>query len=302
MQPLLRIGTRKSPLALRQVELVLQSLAAVHPMLEEPEAVEVVPIITSGDRIQDVSLEEVGGKGLFTKEIDEALLQGRIDIAVHSAKDLQTVLPKGIHLSVVLEREDVRDVLVSEEHYTLGSLPRGAVLGTASQRRGVQIKAKRPDIELKLIRGNIHTRMDKIARGDYSATVLALAGLQRMRIEPLPGVILSIEDMLPAVAQGTIAITTRAGDAKINAFLKPVNHADTMAATLCERTLLAGLDGSCRTPIAGYAKIDNGQVTLKAMLADPNTNICQFAEGQSTVMDAVKLGVSVAQQLKSSLR
>src|SRR3954469_18205457 len=214
----LRIGTRGSPLALAQAELTKIALLAAHPALTA-EGVEIVPIKTTGDKVQDRTLSEIGGKGLFTKEIEEALLDGRIDLAVHSMKDMPTFLPAGLIIAAMLEREDPRDVLISPIADSIENLPRGAVVGTASLRRQAQVLALRPDLKVQPLRGNVGTRLDKLARGEAAATLLALAGLKRLGRVDAATAILSTEQFLPAVAQGAIGIETRVDDARVMALV-----------------------------------------------------------------------------------
>lgn len=287
MKQKLRIGTRKSPLALKQVDLVMAALGI--------EA-EVVPIVTSGDKFLDDKLQDVGGKGLFTKEIDEALLAEEVDFTVHSAKDMPTDLPDNIHLAAVLPREDARDVLISTHGYTLDTLPEGATVGTASLRRKVQLLAKRPDLNITLMRGNVQTRLGKIEQGDCDATLLALAGLKRLNIKPLPGIILELDEMLPAVCQGIVGITCRTDDKRTASLLAAINHVPTMIATKHERTLLRALDGNCRTPIGGYAEVAGEQVTLTGMLGDEVSGDCFFDTITGAAGDK-NLGNKLAQTL-----
>ena len=261
----LRIGTRGSPLALAQARLVSGALAAAHP---DAPAAEIVPIRTTGDRITDRPLAEIGGKGLFAKEIEAALLAGEIDCAVHSAKDLETVLPDGLTIAAVLRREDPRDALICPAARTLAGIPRGARLGTASARRRALVRALRPDLQIGFIRGNVGTRLGKVARGEFDATLLAMAGLIRAGCvgDAAP---LAIEEFLPSAGQGIVAIQCRAGDASILRHVAPVDHAETMAALRAERAVLAVLDGSCRTPIAAHARLDGDRMTVRGLVADP---------------------------------
>ncbi len=251
----LRIGTRESPLALAQTRQVRERLAAFHPSLAMPGTIVEVPIRTRGDILLDRSLAEVGGKGLFTKEIDEALLRGTIDLAVHSMKDVQTVLPAGLILAAVLERADPRDAFVSLRAPSLAALPAGAVVGTASLRRGAQVRLYRPDLKVVPLRGNVQTRLRKLADGLVDATLLAMAGLHRLGLAEQATAILPVEVMLPAVAQGAIGIVCRADDERTCRDLKPLDHAPTALCVAAERAFLAVLDGNCRTPIAGLAEL-----------------------------------------------
>ena len=297
-RPLLRIGTRGSPLALKQAELVRGALCAAHPDLAEPGAIDLVPIRTTGDRIQDRTLAEAGGKGLFTKEIEEALLAGAVDLAVHSAKDLQTWLPQGLALGAVLAREDPRDTLFSRAGASgLAQLPPRAVLGTASLRRQAQALMRRPDLKVVPFRGNVETRLRKLADGLADATLLAVAGLKRLGRGDLLGAILEPEEMLPAAGQGTLAIEIRAADTRAPALLSPLTHAPSLAALTAERALLAALDGSCRTPIAALAEPGPGGLRLRALLVLPDGSRAHSAEASASPEDAAALGAELGRRL-----
>jgi len=269
---LVRIGTRGSPLALAQAHEVQRGLAAAHRVA--PDRIAIVVIRTSGDAIQDRPLSEAGGKGLFTKEIEDALLAGRVDLAVHSCKDVPTFLPDGLVLSTFLEREDPRDVFLSPRWKTVAALPQGAVIGTASLRRQAMIKRLRPDVNVINFRGNVETRLRKLESGEVDATLLALAGLKRLGLaESVLGsqaTLLDPEKFIPAVGQGAIAIETRADDTRTGDLLAPLNHADTADAVVAERAFLAVLDGSCRTPIGGHAIIAGDHVTFRGIVLRPD--------------------------------
>src|SRR5262249_18576726 len=245
------IGTRGSPLALAQGKHVRDRLAAAHALAAERIELEVIR--TSGDMIRDRPL--AGGKGLFTKEIEEALIAGAIDLAVHSAKDMPTILPPGLVIAAVLPREDARDVFISPKAKTLGDLPGGATVGTASLRRQALVKRLRSDLAVVPLRGNVETRLRKLAAGEVDAIVLALAGLKRLGLADAATAVFPVDDFLPAVGQGIIAIEARGDDERALALLAAVNHADTAAALTAERAFLAVLEGSCRTPIAGHATV-----------------------------------------------
>ena len=266
--PTLRIGTRGSPLALAQAEETRLRLENAFPELAGAIAIEIIQ--TTGDKIQDRPLSAIGGKGLFTKEIDEAQLEGRVDIAVHSMKDVPTVLPDGLCLGALLPREDVRDVLISSKGRSLAELPQGAVIGTASLRRAAQILRRRPDVSVIPFRGNVQTRLRKLGEGQVDATLLAMAGLNRLHVMPIEAVPLSVEEMLPAVAQGAIGITCRAGDSRALDYLAALDDAPTRCRVAAERAFLAVLDGSCRTPIAGLAVLDGERLTLTGMILRPD--------------------------------
>ena len=256
VQTRLRIGTRGSALALTQTRMVIAALARAHDWSPaEAEAnTEVIVIKTTGDQVQDRSLADIGGKGLFAKEIEEALLRGTIDCAVHSLKDMPAVLPPGLIMACHLPREDPRDAFISKTAANLGELPQGAVVGTSSVRRRAILSNKRPDLKLVTFRGNVDTRLNKIASGEAAATILALAGLKRLGVEAHARHVFSTQEMLPAVAQGAIGIEARGNDAPTLDLLAPCNHRDTELAVTLERAFLAALDGSCKTPIGGLAQ------------------------------------------------
>ena len=291
----MRIGTRGSPLALAQAHQVRDGLAARHGV--DPAAIEIVVIRTSGDMIQDRALSESGGKGLFTKEIDQAQIGGRIDIAVHSSKDLPTVLPDGIVLGGFLPREDVRDVFISAKAARMADLPLGAKVGTASLRRGAQLRRLRPDLQIVLLRGNVQTRLRKIAEGEADATLLALAGLKRLGMADRAAQILDMDDFLPAVGQGAVAITIRAGDAAAAARIAAICDEDTAIALAAERAFLRVLDGSCRTPIAGYASVEAGEVRLRGMILRKDGSEAFETTVVAPVADAAAAGERAGQEL-----
>jgi len=293
----LRIGTRGSPLALTQTKTVQERLIAAHRQLAEPRAVQVVVIKTTGDRVQDVVLSAIGGKGLFTKELDEALLDGRIDLAIHSMKDVPTFLPDGMVLSSLLEREDVRDAFVSNRYKSFAELPQKALIGTASTRRRAQILARRPDLIVEPLRGNVETRLAKLAEGGMAATFLAFAGLKRLGKAAAASEVMPVETILPAVGQGALAATFRADDKRVRALLQPLVDPATEAAVWAERAMLAILDGSCQTPIAAYGSLDRGTLTLKGMIAHPGGIQIVEAEASGPVAEADQVGVRVANEL-----
>src|SRR5690554_2777304 len=264
----LRIGTRGSALALAQAHETRARLLAAHNLPEE--AFEIVVISTSGDRILDRPLAEAGGKGLFTKEIEEALLDRRIDIAVHSSKDMPTALPDGLELSAFLEREDVRDAFIGRAAEKLTDLPHGAVVGSSSLRRQALIRRLRPDIEVVTFRGNVQTRLRKLDEGQVAGTLLANAGLRRLGLADIITELLPVEEFPPAPGQGAICIESRIGDRRALAMLEPIGHVETAQALSCERAFLAALDGSCRTPIAGHARIEGGAVAFRGMILTPD--------------------------------
>ena len=294
----LRIGTRGSPLALAQAKEVQQRLAAAHPDL--PPA-EIAVIRTTGDRVQDRKLEEIGGKGLFTKEIEEALTLGRIDLAVHSMKDMPTLLPPGLIIGCLLPREDPRDALFSPLAASLAGLPKGARVGTSALRRQAQILALRPDLQVQLFRGNVGTRLAKLAAGEVDATLLALAGLKRLGLADKATAILGTEEMLPAVAQGAIGVEIRADDDRIATLLAPLNDTPTAESVTAERACLEVLDGSCRTPIAALAEHEPGGILrLRALIALPDGSAMQRAERRAPRAQAMDLGRGVGEALRAA--
>lgn len=276
--------------------MVQTRLAAAHGLDLKQIAIEVIR--TSGDQVQDRLLAEVGGKGLFTKEIEEALAAGHIDLAVHSAKDMPTVLPKGLVLAAFLPREDPRDVFVSRQARSLHALPPGATVGTASLRRQAMVKRLRPDVRVVPLRGNVETRLRKLDDGIADATVLALAGLKRLGLESAVASILDVEEFLPAVGQGAIAIETRENDTAIRTLLAPINHTDTEIALTAERAFLAVLDGSCRTPIGGHAMVTAGRVRLRGLIIKPDGTQSFEATREGPIKEAAALGADVGRELK----
>ena len=294
--PSLRIGTRGSPLALVQARAVRARLAAAAGVAED--AIELVVIKTTGDMILDRSLADEGGKGLFTKEIEEALLDRRIDVAVHSTKDMPTVLPKGLVLAACLEREDPRDVFISRKVRSLAELPRGGSLGTASLRRqAIALRARR-DLRVMPLRGNVETRLRKLDAGEVDATLLALAGLKRLGLADRATVVMSTEEFLPAVGQGAIAIESRKDDSRVTDILARIDHADTSTAVACERAFLAVLDGSCKTPIAGHATVTGDAVQFRGLIARPDGSAAHDISRTSRRKDAATIGADAGRELK----
>lgn len=293
--PLLRIGTRGSPLALAQAHETRDRLAALHGMAVTEIDVQVIR--TSGDRIQDRPLSEVGGKGLFTKEIEEALLSGAIDLAVHSSKDMPTVLPDGLVLSAFLPREDVRDAFLSPTAASLSDLPIGAVLGTSSLRRRAMALRLRPDLATVEFRGNVQTRLRKLDEGVAHATLLAMAGLNRLGLAAHATSILDTDDFLPAVGQGAVAIETRADDIRIRDLIARIDHADTATALAAERAFLTRLDGSCRTPIGGLATLEDGALLFRGMVLSPDGQRCEATRLYGPPADAERIGTEAADEL-----
>jgi len=291
----LAIGSRGSPLALAQAHTVAALVAAARP----GAAPAIRTMRTAGDVLIDKPLAAFGGKGLFTKEIDEALLAGAIDLAVHSMKDVPTALPAGIVVAAVLPREDIRDVLVASDRASFAALPSGARIGTSSLRRRAQVLAMRPDLAVIEFRGNVNTRIDKIRRGAADATILARAGLNRlgMTADQL-GVTLAVSDMLPAPAQGAIGIACREGDEEMQHLLVALDDPATNRAIACERALLAALDGSCRTPIAAFARADGGRFVLDALIAEPDGSAIFRTRREGGAGDAEALGADAGAELR----
>lgn len=296
-RPLLRIGTRGSALALAQSREVAAALRGAHAELAAPGAIETVTIRTSGDKAQDRPLSDSSGKVLFTKEIDEALSQGRIDIAVHSGKDVETLLPNGLVIAACLPREDPRDAFLSPHAASLAALPSGATVGTTSIRRAAQLRYERPDLRVVPLRGNIDTRLKKLDAGAADAAVLALAGLKRLGRDDRVTAIMSYEEMLPAPAQGAIALECRAGDERAALFLATIDHAPTSICVAAERAFLAALGGDCHTPIAALAWIDDGTLKFRAALFKPDGGSRLAAARDGTPSEAQALAADAARDL-----
>ena len=286
---LLRIATRKSPLALWQAEHVRARLLALHPGLE----VELVRLTTQGDRVLDSPLAQIGGKGLFVKELEQGMLDGTADIAVHSMKDVPAAFPDGLGLGAVLEREDPHDAFVSGEYATIDALPEGARVGTSSLRRQCQLRERRPDLKISDLRGNVGTRLGKLDNGDYDAIVLACAGLKRLGMEARITRALPADEMLPAIAQGVIGIECRVDDAHVRALLEPLNHPETVSRTRAERAMNATLAGGCQAPVAGYAVLHNGLLELRGLVGWP--------DGTGIVRDQLSGPVDAAEDLGRQL-
>lgn len=297
--PFLRIGTRGSPLALWQAHAVQASLAAAHGVPPESIAIEVIR--TTGDIIQDRPLSEAGGKGLFTKEIEQALIDGAIDLAVHSCKDMPTALPDGLELAACLPREDVRDAFISRKAASLADLPHGAVVGTASLRRQAMVKRLRPDVSVVTFRGNVDTRLKKLEDGVVDATLLAFAGLKRLGREAAATEVLDVDAFLPAAGQGAVGIEARAADARTCGLLAAINHTETLAAVRTERAFLAVLDGSCRTPIAGHARVLGDRVVFRGMVLRPDGAEMHETTCKGAVQDGPLLAEEAARELKGRM-
>lgn len=292
--PNLIIGSRGSMLALWQSNWIKAKLEESHPGLN----VSIEIIKTTGDKLTEASLVKIGGKGVFTKEIEEALLAGEVDVAVHSGKDLPTWLPAGLMLAGCLEREDVRDVFLSRKAKNPRDLAHGARVGTASLRRQAMMKRLRPDLHVENFRGNVETRLRKLDDGIVDATLLALAGLRRLGYADLATCILPVEEFPPAVAQGAIALECREGDARTHALLGAITHADTSLAIDVERAFLAALEGSCRTPIAGHAQIVAGRVRFRGLILRPDGSEVHETTREGALAEAVALGADAGEELK----
>ena len=288
----LKIGTRGSPLALVQAHEVRGRLMAAFDLPDQ--AFEVVVISTTGDRVQDRALKEIGGKGLFTREIEDELTAGLIDIAVHSMKDMPAKQPAGLVLGCYLEREDARDALVSYSVASLQSLRQGALVGTSSPRRKAQILFRRPDLQVVELRGNVQTRLRKLKEGAAQATFLAMAGLNRLALADVPSVAISADDMLPAVAQGAIGIERRDDDTRVAELLAAIHHTPTGTMMTAERAFLTALEGSCQTPIAGLAELDGGSLRFRAEILRTDGSEVLSDDQSGVHQDAAEIGRAVA--------
>ena len=296
MPQIVRIATRKSPLALWQAEHVARRLEELHPGLE----VELVKMVTRGDQILDAPLAKVGGKGLFVKELEHGLLEGAADIAVHSMKDVPAEFPEGLHLPVILEREDPRDALVSLRFSSLDALPPNARIGTSSLRRQAQIRQRIPNAQITALRGNVGTRLEKLEIEGLDAIILAAAGLKRLGLAHRVTEALSTDVSLPAVGQGAIGIECRVGDHEIENLIRPLHHPDTADCVLAERAFNARLDGGCQVPIAGHAELTPRGLRLKGIVADPEGQGCVTNQIEGARADAAKLGRQLAELLLSA--
>ena len=291
---LLRLGTRASPLAIAQTKLVRRGLEKLHPDLK----IEVITISTTGDKVVDRRLSEVGGKGLFAKEIEEALFADEIDAAVHSMKDLETQLPDGLCIAAVLAREDPWDAFIGNDVLTLAELPVGANVGTASLRRQAQLLALRPDLRIVPIRGNVGTRIDKIRAGEVDATILAFAGLKRLGVEKFATQVFTPDVVLPAVAQGAICVEIRENDERASSALMALNDPDSELCVSVERAFLNNIDGSCHTPIAGFAEFHGAYINLRALVAIPDGAKVWKISRNAARDDAIEMAEKVGHELK----
>ena len=293
LEKTLKIATRQSPLALWQANYVKDRLQQLYPDL----TIELVPMVTKGDVILDSPLAKIGGKGLFVKELENALLTQEADIAVHSMKDVPMQFPEGLGLAVICQREDPRDAFVSHSYRTFAELPQGAVVGTSSLRRQCQLKALRPDLDIRSLRGNVGTRLSKLDNGDYDAIILASAGLIRLGLADRIASFLDVEQSLPAAGQGAVGIECRTDDMQVQALLAPLADAETTYCVRAERAMNNHLQGGCQVPIGGYAVLQQGQLYLRALVGDIDGSRIIRAKGKSAVENAEILGVKIAEQL-----
>ncbi|HGF7201677.1 TPA: hydroxymethylbilane synthase [Vibrio cholerae] len=291
----IRIATRQSPLALWQANYVKDALMAAHPGLQ----VELVTMVTRGDVILDTPLAKVGGKGLFVKELEIAMLEGRADLAVHSMKDVPVDFPDGLGLVTICEREDPRDAFVSNTYAKIEDLPSGAIVGTCSLRRQCQLKAARPDLVIKELRGNVGTRLSKLDAGEYDAIILAAAGLKRLELESRIRSFIEPEQSLPAVGQGAVGIECRVNDQRVRTLLAPLNHADTADRVRCERAMNLTLQGGCQVPIGSYALLEGNTIWLRALVGEPDGSQIVRGEIRGPRTQAEQLGITLAEQLLS---
>ncbi|OAN19167.1 hydroxymethylbilane synthase [Photobacterium jeanii] len=289
----IRIATRKSPLAMWQAEFVKAELEQAHPGL----TVELVPMVTKGDVILDTPLAKVGGKGLFVKELEVAMLEDRADIAVHSMKDVPVEFPEGLGLVTICEREDPRDAFVSNTYNNIDELPQGAIVGTSSLRRQCQLRANRPDLIVKDLRGNVNTRLRKLDEGEYDAIILACAGLIRLKMEDRIRCAIEPETSLPAVGQGAVGIECRLDDERVRGLLAALNHQETATRVLCERAMNNRLQGGCQVPIGSYSLLDGDQIWLRALVGEPDGSQIVRGEIKGPAADAEQLGITLADQL-----
>lgn len=293
MSQTLRIATRKSPLAMWQAEHVARLLREAHPDLE----VELVGMSTQGDKILDTPLAKIGGKGLFVKELEQGMLEGTADIAVHSMKDVPVELPEGLHLAAIMEREDPRDAFVSNLYTSFAELPEGAVVGTSSLRRQCQICDRRPDLKIKSLRGNVNTRLRKLDEGEFDAIILAAAGLKRLEFEHRITAFLEPDESLPAIGQGAIGIECRVDDERINGLIKCLHDNDTALCVQAERAMNNRLMGGCQVPIAGYAVLNNDKLYMRGLVGEPDGSKIMRAELSAPAHEAETLGVYLAENL-----
>ncbi|MEJ2425027.1 MAG: hydroxymethylbilane synthase [Candidatus Thiodiazotropha sp.] len=293
MSQVIRIATRKSPLAMWQAEHVAAALKGAHPGLQ----VEIHGMSTQGDKILDTPLAKIGGKGLFIKELEQGILEGQADIAVHSMKDVPVDLPEGLHLAVIMSREDPRDAFVSNQYSNFDALPEGACVGTSSLRRQSQLAERRPDLVIKSLRGNVNTRLAKLDAGDYDAIILASAGLIRLGFESRITAFIGPEQSLPAIGQGAVGIECRIDDEAVNRLIAPLHDDDTAFCVRAERAMNARLNGGCQVPIAGYAMLESGNLWLRGLVGEPDGSRIIRGEVEGAPGEAESMGVGLAERL-----
>ncbi|OON38556.1 hydroxymethylbilane synthase [Izhakiella australiensis] len=293
LDKILRIATRQSPLALWQARYVQQGLMACHPGLQ----VELVPMVTRGDVLLDSPLSKVGGKGLFVKELELALFEDRADIAVHSMKDVPVAFPEGLGLVAICEREDPHDAFVSPHYDDIDALPQGAIVGTSSLRRQCQLSARRPDLVIRSLRGNVGTRLSKLDAGEYDAIILAVAGLKRLELDSRIRQIIPAEISLPAVGQGAVGIECRLDDDNTRRLLRALNHDDTEVRVRAERAMNIRLEGGCQVPIGSYAVLQGNELWLRALVGSPDGREMVYGERRGPREQAEQMGISLADEL-----
>lgn len=293
MSDTIRIATRTSPLALWQAEHVARRLQEIHPGLQ----IEMVGMVTRGDKILDSPLSKIGGKGLFVKELELGMLEGRADIAVHSMKDVPMEFPDGLHLPIIMEREDPRDAFVSNRYASLDELPEGAIVGTSSLRRQTQIRARYPQLQIRDLRGNVNTRLGKLDNGEYDAIILAAAGLIRLEFQSRITAYLSTEQSLPAIGQGAVGIECRRHDPRVESLLAPLLHPETAVRVRTERAMNHRLNGGCQVPVAGFAELVDGALRMRGLIGFPDGSAVYTSERLGCTVDPEDLGVSVAEDL-----
>ncbi|MCG6971274.1 MAG: hydroxymethylbilane synthase [Gammaproteobacteria bacterium] len=295
MTGIVRIATRQSPLALWQAEYVKARLLQLHPDIH----VDLVKMVTKGDKILDTPLAKVGGKGLFVKELETGMLNGEADIAVHSMKDVPVEFPDGLMLAVICEREDPRDAFVSNTIDSIDALPQGAIVGTSSLRRQSQLRAWRPDLQIRDLRGNVNTRLSKLDNGDYDAIILAAAGLLRLGFEDRIKHPIETNISLPAIGQGAVGIECRTDDERIMSLIEPLNHSETSTCVQAERAMNHRLEGGCQVPIAGYAQLQNWNLSMRGLVGRPDGQLIVSGEVQGHADQAEQLGIQLAEDLLS---
>lgn len=293
MSQTLTIATRKSPLAMWQAEHVAAELKKAHPDIR----VELLGMTTQGDKILDTPLAKIGGKGLFIKELEQGLMNGEADIAVHSMKDVPVELPPGLHLPVIMRREDPRDAFVSNRFRHIDELPQGACVGTSSLRRQCQLAEVRPDLVIKSLRGNVNTRLRKLDEGEYDAIILAAAGLKRLGFEERITALIGPEHSLPAIGQGAVGIECRADDQRVNALIAPLHHSETAHCVRAERAMNQRLNGGCQVPIAGYAMLESGNLWLRGLVGEPDGSRIIRGEVEGATHEADAMGEGLADRL-----